>query len=32
MKYLLDTHVLIWYFEGNAKVSRKLIDDVFFMT
>ena len=30
MKYLLDTHVLIWYFKGNEKLSdenRLIIED-----
>lgn len=31
MLYVLDTHVLVWYFTGNARLSseaRDLIDDI----
>ena len=24
MKYLLDTHALIWFFSGNPKLSKKV--------
>lgn len=26
MSYLIDTHILIWYIEGNKQLNQKLID------
>lgn len=26
MKYLLDTHIILWYLEGNEKLSEKAIE------
>jgi len=30
MKYLLDTHVVIWHFEGSEKLSDKIKNDILF--
>ena len=30
MKYLLDTHILIWHFEGSEKLSNEIKDSVLF--
>ncbi|MCL2773109.1 MAG: type II toxin-antitoxin system VapC family toxin [Oscillospiraceae bacterium] len=30
MKYLLDTHILIWHFGGSDKLSNKIKDDILF--
>ena len=30
MRYLLDTHILIWHFEGNEKLSNEVRENVLF--
>jgi PIN domain nuclease of toxin-antitoxin system len=30
MKYLLDTHILIWHFEGSEKLSSEVRDNILF--
>ena len=30
MRYLLDTHILIWHFEGNEKLTHKIREDILF--
>ena len=30
MKYLLDTHIIIWHFEGNEKLSNEGREDILF--
>ena len=30
MKYLLDTHILMWHFEGNEKLSNEIRERILF--
>ena len=32
MRYLLDTHILIWHFEGNEILSREVREDIAYGT